>query len=45
MENIVKKVEKCEVGVIIMFIGMVREWIVGWWMVCFEYEVYEFMVV
>lgn len=45
IEDIIKKVEKWEVGVIIIFIGMVWEWINGKRMVWFEYEVYELMVV
>lgn len=40
IENIVKKVERCEVGAITTFIGTVREWTNGKKTVYLEYHAY-----
>lgn len=45
VEEVMNKVVRREVGVIIIFIGMVRELIKGKWMLYLEYEVYKLMVV
>lgn len=44
IEEVINKVICRECGVVIIFIGIVREFMKGWRIFCLEYVVYKIMV-